>query len=243
MTRVLAILAAILFATTASADPREDWIRDNLIAVFYHEFAHALIDRLDLPIYGQEEDAADVATVMLIDRIFGERRAAEMIVATAEGFRGETLWWGDDEPAYWGRHGIDEQRFYTTLCLYYGGDRRGRRSVVEALELPWERQATCRDEYEQAQRSWGRVFDAIAIKEPGSSFTLGHTIDTAPLTVAVAAKEVARLNRMFGLEEPIEVVMEYCGEPNAFYDFDTRQIIMCVEYEDHFGLLRELVRG
>ncbi len=57
----------ILCATPLAAqdEARNEFVRDNLLAVFYHELGHALIERLELPIYGQEEDAADVAAVML----------------------------------------------------------------------------------------------------------------------------------------------------------------------------------
>ncbi|MDG2454039.1 MAG: DUF4344 domain-containing metallopeptidase, partial [Paracoccaceae bacterium] len=68
------ILAAglALVATGVVAQDREEFIRDNILAIFYHEFGHALIDVRDLPIFGQEEDAADVASVMLMHSLYEE---------------------------------------------------------------------------------------------------------------------------------------------------------------------------
>jgi hypothetical protein len=67
---------------------------------FFHELGHALIDVLQLPIVGREEDAADeFATLALLAE---EKAGAEAALAVAEYFRlegtqatknGEVAWW------------------------------------------------------------------------------------------------------------------------------------------------------
>ncbi|MBA4350919.1 MAG: hypothetical protein C0427_06690, partial [Rhodobacter sp.] len=44
-----------------------EWhVRDVMLAIFYHELGHALIDVMQLPVLGLEEDAADVLSVVMI---------------------------------------------------------------------------------------------------------------------------------------------------------------------------------
>ena len=53
-------------------------VEANLLGIFYHELGHALIDVLNLPIFGQEEDAADVLSVFLIDALYEEDSAVDL---------------------------------------------------------------------------------------------------------------------------------------------------------------------
>ena len=52
-----------------------------------------------------------------------------------------------------------------------------------------------------------------------------------PTAVAIEA-EIASLNQLYRLPEWIEVRIEPCGEPNAFYYDDSRSITICTEYAD-----------
>ena len=52
--------AALVFANFAGASEEDGFVTSNLISVFYHELGHAVIDTMQVPIFGQEEDAADV---------------------------------------------------------------------------------------------------------------------------------------------------------------------------------------
>ena len=56
------VLPLLMLPGLAAADEeREAFVEANLLGIFYHELGHALIDILQLPVFGQEEDAADVA--------------------------------------------------------------------------------------------------------------------------------------------------------------------------------------
>ena len=79
----------MLAATPAMADDQteaEDFARSNMLAIFYHEIGHALVDLLDLQIYGREEDAADNASVLLMEALYDEATAGQMIIDTANAF-------------------------------------------------------------------------------------------------------------------------------------------------------------
>ncbi|MEO0636816.1 MAG: DUF4344 domain-containing metallopeptidase, partial [Pseudomonadota bacterium] len=45
----------------------ESFVASNVIGTFYHELAHAVIDVQSVAVLGQEEDAADVFSILLID--------------------------------------------------------------------------------------------------------------------------------------------------------------------------------
>ena len=120
----LMILAGTGQAQDASV---EDFVAANLIATLYHELGHALIDQLGLPVFGQEEDAADVLSVLMIDALFEEEAAVTIALDTAFGF---ALSSEDETPVFWDVHGPDLQRYYTTLCLFYGANPDAREDVV-----------------------------------------------------------------------------------------------------------------
>ncbi|WP_147107931.1 DUF4344 domain-containing metallopeptidase [Tateyamaria sp. syn59] len=227
------VLPCLMLAGPAVADDgREAFVEANLLGIFYHELGHALIDILALPVFGHEEDAADVASVLLIDGLYDEDAAQSLAYDTAFGFLAEADFAGD--VAYWDVHGPDEQRFYNTVCLFYGANPDAREDFAIDLGLPEERAETCPEEFQLALDSWGPAFDEIAGR--GSSILFndgGHNL----LTTDVMAAEVAALNEDFDLPTPLIVRVESCGEANAFYDLGTTEIIMCTEFEDHLRAL------
>jgi hypothetical protein len=216
----------------------DEFIAANLIAVFYHEFGHALIDILEIPIYGQEEDAADVLSVLMIDELFEEQSAVDIAASAAFGLRGDTDLRAaiDREVYWWDVHGADLQRYYTHVCLFYGADPSERRYVAKELGLPDARAQTCREEWEQANRSWGRVLRELYARGAGDSIRFrvdGRIGRDDFLTVAVIREEVKHLNARLSLPVPLQVDVEQCGEANAFYVPADREIIMCTEFADY----------
>lgn len=196
---------------------------------------HALIDILELPIFGQEEDAADVLSVFLLDAFCEEEAAVQLAYDTAFGFLDEAEA-SQDDPAYWDVHGPDLQRYYNLVCVFYGANPEEREDVAQDLGLPEERAETCEDEYAQADDSWGSVLDEVAHSEGGQSIVLNH-VDTpaegAELTLLVVEDEIEALNAEFRLPKTLKVSVEPCGEPNAFYDPETKEIVLCSEFADY----------
>lgn len=213
------------------ADARRDlYVEANLLSVFYHELGHAAIDVLGLPVFGQEEDAADVLSVLLIDALYEPDAAEDIAYDSAYGFLAEAEMGG--APAFWDVHGADLQRYYTLVCLFYGADPDSREAFARELELPEERAETCAEEFELANDSWGQALDEIA--RPGPGQDLVFVGDDNGFAAEVIRYEVENLNRDFQWPERISVTVETCDEANAFYDLQSREIIMCTELVDHF---------
>jgi hypothetical protein len=239
MKRLLALIFCLGFgfsASAASMDPNsKDFISSNLIAIFYHELGHALIDIMKLPIYGQEEDAADVLSALLIHETFDEAAAVRVAYATAFAFRQdhERNTAGGAEVAYWDVHGPDLQRYYNFICLFYGANPQSRLAVADELNLPEGRRGTCEEEFELASRSWGPVMKELSGNGAGRSirFLADHRADVfGKLSADVIAEKVRTMNADMSLPKSLLVRVESCGTSNAFYDPKAREIIMCTEF-------------
>ena len=239
MLRLIALALLIATPTTAQApllpaDPATAaFVRDNLVATFYHEVGHALIDTLELPVLGREEDAADTLSVLLIDRLWQEDAAEDLIRSVADAyllFDAQST--ANDEPLpYWDTHSLDLQRYYNTVCLFYGADPDAREDLADALDLPAERRESCQEEYQLAADSWGAMLDGRPPQDHNPAFRLIEPAGQNDLTELIAT-EVGILNGEYGLPVRIDVTVETCGEANAFYDLRARRVVMCVEYAD-----------
>ncbi len=241
MLRSICTAAALALACPAQAELSFDrsggdtiaYVENNLLGVFYHELGHALIDILGLPIFGQEEDAADVLSIFLIDAFYEEESAVQLAYDAAFGFLGEAE--ANSEVAFWDVHGPDLQRYYNTVCLFYGANPEEREDVAYDLGLPEERAEYCADEYDQAAQSWGGALDEISAARGGSSLVIGDVetdTDGGVLTADVVRAEVAALNEEFRLPEDLLISVVPCGEANAFYDPQRVEIVMCTEFAD-----------
>ncbi len=120
--------------------------------VFYHELGHALIDMLDLPVTGREEDAVDqLATLVLLEAGDAGRdaalRGAEWFQFNGRKSRGRQQFWGE--------HSLDEQRYFNVLCWVYGSDTTAHAALLErAWGLPEDRAQRCPEEYQRMSRAW-----------------------------------------------------------------------------------------
>ncbi|KUJ67041.1 hypothetical protein ACZ90_32075 [Streptomyces albus subsp. albus] len=118
----------------------------------YHEIAHALIDRLDLPIVGREEDVADqFAAYNLVPQ--GARGRAALLAA-ADNY---TLYAERTDPQdidYSDEHLPDAARSANYRCYLYGAAPGRERALVDGERLTKARAELCEDEYHDLRRGW-----------------------------------------------------------------------------------------
>lgn len=235
---VLASVCPLLSQPATAFEMPEDeaeaqFVTSNVLATFYHELGHALIDVLQLPVLGKEEDAADTLSALLVHDIWDESSATQIIYDTANSYAmyaAEAEAQGY-EPAFSDEHSLDLQRYYNLICLFYGADPNAREDVAKELELPPERAERCPDEFEQAQASWGGLLAGL---EPGADAKGLRMVDADPNDpiAQILQAEVDDLNKTYGLPEWIEVKIAPCGEANAYYSSDDKTITMCSEYAE-----------
>lgn len=231
----LLALSAMPITAPASAQEATDaqiaYVQGNILSIFYHELGHALIDILQLPVLGQEEDAADTLSVVLTNELWEEEFARETAWAASTSWKLTAEEYAGEEQYYWGVHGLDLQRHYTHVCLFYGAAPEAREDFAAEFELPQDRAEGCADEYALAAGSWGVYLDQIAEGAPGESITM--EVDLSDSMSILLGDEVATLNEYYLLPEGLTVSLEPCGEANAFYDPSAKAITMCTEYVDY----------
>ena len=139
-------------------EKREQVVLGATDFILYHEVGHALIDVLDLPALGREEDAADqLAVYILTDGTDeGEQAAIDGAVAL------HRLEQGTGETAFADEHSLGPQRFYNVLCWVYGQnpERHAGLRLRAGGVLPDARAERCPGEAAQLEASWNRLLEA-----------------------------------------------------------------------------------
>jgi hypothetical protein len=148
------------------------------LAVVLHEAGHALVDVLEIPVTGREEDAVDqLSAWMLIEA----DDADSVLGAAASYYTEDEESAGDDEFA--DEHSLDRQRYFNLVCWAYGSDPENQEDLIESWGLPEARAERCEDEYAQLDRSWTRLLgehlrddsdEAAAVEtQPNKRATMG----------------------------------------------------------------------
>ena len=220
-------------------------VGNTLFAVF-HELGHALVDLLNLPVVGREEDAADGFAAVLMIPPDPDPVRDQLIVAVADGWRlqGEQTGDGVDQRPLWTEHTLDEQRYFAVICWLVGSDQEGFFDLANEAGMPLERIESCAGEFDRMKAGWQDL-----LKGHGAD----GSIDERPIAVVfeppyaedVEAFEFARLGGAIersilyfagniDLPEKITVRFTSCDEANAFWYGAHRDVVICYELIDDF---------
>ncbi|GAB2628717.1 DUF4344 domain-containing metallopeptidase [Novilysobacter erysipheiresistens] len=138
----------------------ERYVLANVRFIISHETGHALIDLLDLPVTGRQEDAVDQFATSLMQYIGRDdespQRVAENLRMTGLSFLSNA----QDEfslEAYADSHSLDLQRYFNLQCLLYGSDPERFADIVERGDLPESRAKSCPAEAHRAGSAWMRL--------------------------------------------------------------------------------------
>lgn len=129
---------------------RADAMIGQFFYVFAHEFGHAIFDVLELPIFGNEEDAADqFATYVMLQ--FGKDDARRLITGAVFAYESYVQNPKVSAPlaAFADIHAAPAQRYFNMLCLAYGANETLFADVVARGYLPQTRARNCKREYNQ----------------------------------------------------------------------------------------------
>lgn len=114
--------------------------------MFFHELGHALIDQLEIPMLGREEDVADQISTY----IWVHREDSEAILnGTIYTFSAQDA--EVDEETLADSHSLNAQRYYNLMCWVYGADPQRYSEAGE--QLPEERREGCEGEYWQLENA------------------------------------------------------------------------------------------
>jgi hypothetical protein len=132
-----------------------EFVTGNTLFVVAHEMGHGLINEMNMPVLGREEDAADsfaVVTALKMGTAFSERvllEAAKGLVLSSKRDRKEGT-----ALAFYGAHGLDLQRAYNIVCFMVGSDPEKYKTLAADTDFPEERQAACVYEWKNTSWSW-----------------------------------------------------------------------------------------
>jgi len=146
---------------TALPDQSEDELGQAIVGttLFFllHEMGHALVNVLELPITGREEDAVDDLAAL----ISLEAEADADLLAAADGFAllADSMEANGGQLAFWDEHSLSAQRAYALTCIVYGSDPERYQDLVSDEFLPESRAVRCPAEYAQKSASWDRILE------------------------------------------------------------------------------------
>ncbi|MBK8953505.1 MAG: hypothetical protein IPM85_15805 [Chitinophagaceae bacterium] len=138
-------------------DPTElgEKIGNVLSFIYFHEIGHAMIDLLDIPLTGKEEDAADYFSFYFL----ASNEVPEGVKATMEGANfflqnyqkmiNDTAYLRlkkegkEPQLPFWDEHSLDMQRFYTIAALIYGSNPEKYDYFIESGFFGWPPASDC----------------------------------------------------------------------------------------------------
>src|SRR4051794_5642037 len=135
-----------------------EFVLGNTLFVLAHEMGHGLINEMNMPVLGREEDAADsfaIVTGLKMGTGFSERVLMEgakglVLSARRDKKQGNALAFSDE-------HGLDLQRAYTVVCYVFGSDPEKYKQLAADTKLPEGRQAACPYEWKNVAWSWDEM--------------------------------------------------------------------------------------
>jgi hypothetical protein len=228
-----------------------EFVIGNVVFVLAHATAHALIREMDIPVLGREEDAADALATIVAAKMTNSF-ADRVVVNAAKG------WFLSDHRdrtqgvpiAYYDEHGMDLQRAYYIVCLLVGAQPDKFKGLASEVRLPEERQATCRDDFNNTSWSWEQALKPHRRKpeDPRAKIEVIYgSPDRANGALAALGRKLqilesvaAWLSEDFVWKTPISIEMQQCGDPGARWEWKTKKIVVCYEIiRDFFELYRD----
>ncbi|UZW60630.1 DUF4344 domain-containing metallopeptidase [Lysobacter enzymogenes] len=154
--------AAIAQANGGSTRDQLKYLMANLRFLMLHETGHALVDMLDLPQTGREEDAVDqLATTLMLSFVSADESEGDIAqnLQLASNFFLLTDSGNHDMATYADEHSVGAQRFFNLQCMIYGHDPGKYLRIVTSGRLPEARALRCEDESKQITRNWMRLIE------------------------------------------------------------------------------------
>src|SRR5438045_2352972 len=222
-----------------------EFIVGNTIFVMGHEMGHGLINEMNLPVLGREEDAADsfaIVTGLKMGTGFSERVLMEgakglVLSARRDKKQGNALAFSDE-------HGLDLQRAYTVVCYVFGSDPEKYKQLAADTKLPEGRQAACPYEWKNVAWSWDEMLKThlrsadqpkVAIKveyEENKKYAAQEQVLRHMRLLEAFAEHFAD---RYVWPNPFTIEARSCGEPNARWK--QRVLTLCYELASEFTAL------
>lgn len=222
-----------------------EFIMGNTLFVLTHELGHGVINEMNLPVLGREEDAADsfaITSALKIGSLASERvlmAAGEGLVLSAKRDKAE-----GNKLAFSDEHGLDLQRAYTVVCYVYGSNPEKFKELAKETKLPEGRQTACPYEWKNVAWSWGEMLKSHlrAPDQPKTEVTIKYE-DNKKFAMQANILRQTRLfetiaehmTDRYAWPKPWTIEARSCGDPNARWG--QRNLTLCYELASEFAEL------
>ena len=171
---------------TPGGVPRADSIVGAVLDTILHEAAHGIIDMLEIPVLGREEDAADFFSIYLMLQFPAEdaKRLIEGVAFNMGSEAREDLSQKVRPQLFAGAHPPNAQRHYNVLCLAWGANPALFNNVAPAGLPAWRASNSCGDEWSLLRRAFGKLILPHADEERLRSAIADARFNWAPLVPA-----------------------------------------------------------
>ena len=159
-TKKISVCYELVLKYVASIDQKikfSEKVQQATTFTLFHELGHAMVDQLDLPITGKEENAVDeFAMIMLLE---SENEAAiDLAIEGVLQFYYDSL--DEDSIDFTDVHAPSKERYFDLLTLYIGAHEL--KDVKDWIgkdedQLSAERAEGAKYEYEQKSKSWDKL--------------------------------------------------------------------------------------
>ena len=225
-----------------------EFVIGNMLFTLLHESAHGLVNQMELPVLGREEDAADAFATVTILKV-GTAVSHGVLVEAAKAWflttkRARAQ--GEKEDFY-DAHGLDEQRAYQIVCLMVGSDKKQFKDLADQTNLPEDRQDSCWNDYANASWSWDKVLQPhrrtseqskqqieVTYAPGKGDFDLYERVFRSVGMLEIVASHFAD---NYAWPHPIGLEMAACGEINAQWQPPNRKVVLCYELAQDFAQL------
>jgi hypothetical protein len=219
-----------------------EFVLGNTLFVMAHEMGHGLINEMNMPVLGGEEDAADsfaIINALKIGTEFSERVlivAGEGLVLSAKRDKKE-----GNPLSFYDEHGLDPQRAYKVVCFMVGSNPEKFKQLANDTKLPEERQKSCKYEWENTAWSWEemlkkhlrsagqpRVAVKVEYQDNNKFATQTQILRDMGLLETIAEHTADR----FAWPKPFTIEARSCGMANARWS--QRVLTLCYELPNEF---------
>lgn len=221
-----------------------EFVMGNTLFAMAHEIGHGLINEMNMPVLGREEDAANSFAIMnalkmasvFTERVLTEAAKGWVLAAKRRTKQGNAL-------AFYDAHGLDLQRAYNVVCLMVGSDPEKYKGLFTDTRLPEYRQTECVYEWKNMAWSWDAMLKPHLRSADKPKVTIkveyqdeekypihARALRHMGLLEALAANAADR----YAWPNPFSIMARSCGEANARWSSRARTLTLCYELVHEF---------
>jgi hypothetical protein len=219
-----------------------EFITGNTLFVLTHEMGHGLINEMNLPVLGREEDAADsfaIVTALKIGSDLSEQvllEAAKGLVLSAKRDKKQ-----GNKFAFYDEHGLDPQRAYTVICYMVGSNPEKYKQLAKDTKLPQERQKSCKYEWDNVEWSWDEMLKTHrrAPDQPKVNITITYEDNEKYAVQEKILRDMGLFETLasyladrYAWPKPFTIEAKECGMANARWSH--RVLTLCYELAREF---------